>query len=252
MAKPRKDLTGEVFGWLRVDGPDDDYISPQGIHREMWRCTCLKCGEQKSVRGAHLKDGNTTSCGCDAIDKLIERSRKFNEYDLSGEYGIGYTTNTGKPFLFDKEDYDKIKDRCWREAKSGYNYSAIQSGNKKDRVFLHNLVMEHNPSDGMVVDHINRDTMDNRKKNLRLCSVAENTNNRTIGRNNKSGILGVYWNNRQQRWIANIGYNKKLISLGAFHEFEDAIIARLNAECSLLGEYAPQKHLFETYGIQID
>ena len=42
----------------------------------------------------------------------VKKIKKYNTYDLSGEYGIGYTTK-GEKFLFDLEDYEKIKDYCW-------------------------------------------------------------------------------------------------------------------------------------------
>jgi len=56
------------------------------------------------VRRGNLKDGHTRSCGC----LHSENNRKLNRYDLSGVYGIGYTSNTGIKFYFDKDDFDKI------------------------------------------------------------------------------------------------------------------------------------------------
>ena len=45
--------------------------------------------------------------------------KKYNTYDLTGEYGIGYTSKD-EEFYFDLEDYDKIKDYCWRITMQGY------------------------------------------------------------------------------------------------------------------------------------
>jgi hypothetical protein len=48
-----------------------------------------------------------------------QKLKKFNQYDLSGSYGIGYCSNTNNPFYFDLEDYDLIKDYCWMEVVYG-------------------------------------------------------------------------------------------------------------------------------------
>ena len=81
----------------------------------MWECLC-DCGNIVNVAGSALKNGNTKSCGCykREMDKKIYgiQNKKYNTYDLSGEYGIGYTEDS-TIFYFDLEDYDKIKDYYW-------------------------------------------------------------------------------------------------------------------------------------------
>lgn len=67
----KKDLTGERYGKLTV-------IALVGIDNSghtSWECQC-DCGNTKIVRGSHLKSGNTRSCGCEAINQLIQRSTK--------------------------------------------------------------------------------------------------------------------------------------------------------------------------------
>jgi hypothetical protein len=98
-------------------------------------------------------------------------------------------------------------------------------------------------------DHKDCNPFNNRKENLRPATKSQNATNRSKQSNNTSGVVGVYWHNRDQIWGARIGVNKKNIHLGYFVDKENAIKARLNAEVKYFGEFAPQKHLYEQYGI---
>ena len=103
-------LVGKTFGKLKVIKIGDPYITPGGQKKTVWLCEC-SCGNPEliPVTATHLKSGHTTSCGCEKIRITKENNSRQNEYDLSGEYGIGYTRNTNVPFLFDLDDYDKLK-----------------------------------------------------------------------------------------------------------------------------------------------
>ena len=96
-------------------------------------------------------------------------------------------------------------------------------------------------------DHINRNELDNRKENLRRANFTENCRNRGLRSDNKSGVVGV--RSVGEKFIADIRVNKKLIVFGKFFNKEDAIKARLKAEKEYFGEFAPQQHLYEEYGI---
>ena len=74
--------------------------------------------------------------------------------------------------------------------------------------------------------------------------------NTTIQSNNVTGIIGVFYRTDINKYQANIGVNKKQIYLGSYINIEDAIKSRLQAEMQYYGENAPQKHLFEQYGIK--
>ena len=249
MVKVKNDLTGMVFGRLKVLRQVDDYIHPNGTHRAQWLCEC-SCPEHKQIviTGDRLKSKQgTRSCGCLQKESLIlvhENNKKNNLYDLSGEYGIGWTSNTNIEFYFDLEDYDKIKDYCWREEidHSGYHFLATTINGK--HIIMSWIII------GKYYDHKNRNALDNRKKNLRPSSYAENARNRSIANNNTSGVIGVHWDKRDALWIAQIGFNEKRIRIGQYANKQDAIIARLNAELKYFGpDFAPQRHLFKEYKI---
>lgn len=170
-----------------------------------------------------------------------------NRYVERDNYIVGYTAKE-EEFLIDKEDLENVKNYTWYKRSDNYIMcSCFESrGNNK---YLHKHIMNINSD----VDHINRDRTDNRKQNLRQCTIEENNRNQSIRISNTSGIIGVIKGNVTkkygQTWRAQIKYNNELIRLGTFHDIEDAIKARLKAEKKYFKEFAPQTHLFKEYGI---
>lgn len=102
---------------------------------------------------------------------------------------------------------------------------------------------------GKSYDHKDRNPMNNRRYNLRSASDVENSRNRSISSKNKSGIMGVYWKKSLNKWAAQISIDKKRTHLGYYDIKEDAIRARLNAESKYYKDFAPQRNLFNQYGI---
>ena len=80
------------------------------------------------------------------------------------------------------------------------------------------------------IDHINGVKDDNRIENLRSVSNAENGKNKKRQSNNASGVCGVYWHNRDSKWVAQIKFGGKKKHLGYFTDFDDAVAARKTAE----------------------
>lgn len=80
------------------------------------------------------------------------------------------------------------------------------------------------------IDHINHNKKDNRIENIREVTHQQNHMNEPIQANNKSGRVGVYWDNEFDKWRANIRVNGKCIHLGRFKGKQDAILARAEAE----------------------
>jgi hypothetical protein len=80
------------------------------------------------------------------------------------------------------------------------------------------------------IDHINGIRTDNRLINLREATNSINMRNACLPRHNTSGTIGVAWSERDQRWRARMHLGNRSLSLGYFHEIEDAIAARKAAE----------------------
>jgi len=172
-------------------------------------------------------------------------SKKLNEYNLSGEYGIGYTSK-GTEFYFDIEDYNKIKNFTWYIGKDGY----VVEKYKKIMTRMHRLVMKLNKDNPIKVDHIDRKRNDNRKMNLRFATSSKNGMNKGLQSNNSTGFVGVSWDKKNNKWYTAIKINQKVVFIGRFSDIDIAITERLKAEIKYFGkEFAPQRNLFEEYGI---
>ena len=227
------DLSGKTFGKLTVI----KNIGDDGFCHTKYECMC-ECGNITIVSDANLRYGHTKSCGCLVSEKTREANKKYNEYDLSGEFGIGYTSNN-KPFYFDLEDYDKIKNLCWNIYGEGY----VEARNGDRIEHLHRVVMGISYDDeysNIDVDHIggHETRYDNRKINLRLATRSHNLMNKRVQSNNTSGVTGVSYNSKTGLWEAQLWYHKKHMQLGVFSDKNDAIKARKNAEEKYFKEWS--------------
>lgn len=100
-------------------------------------------------------------------------------------------------FLIDREDFELVKNRTWFKNHKGYVF-----GSKNQ--FIHQLII--NCPKGMQIDHINNNKLDNRKRNLRICTAQQNICNRPKNRNNKSGFKGIIWDKKTKK-MASINNN---------------------------------------------
>lgn len=241
MVNVREDLTGKIFTRLTVLKQTEDYIGPDGRRKARWLCEC-SCEEHNKVvvTGHDLKSGDTKSCGC-LRKEAGKYFKKINKSDLSGEFGILWTTNTNEEVYFDLEDAEKVLQHCWYvDISKGYAVARING----KTVLMHTFLGYRWP------DHRNRNKLDNRKNNLIPSTQKENNRNMPKKVTNTSGFIGVAWHKAAQKWTAQITVDGKKKHLGCYLNKEDAIVARLHAESKFFGECAPQRHLFEEYGIE--
>lgn len=101
---------------------------------------------------------------------------------------------------------------------------------------MHRLIMD--AKDGQKVDHINRNTLDNRKSNLRFVTQSQNMMNAVIRKTNTSGFKGVCFVSREGKWLATIWKDGKQKWLGYFKDKKDAAQAYNKAALELHGQYA--------------
>lgn len=148
-------------------------------------------------------------------------------------------------FMIDIDDIEKCGNHQWsvfnggRTGYKGKMFYAMTTINNKG-VLLHRFLL--NVKKEFVVDHVNGDTHDNRKQNLRICSKKLNCQNRRhVNKNNTSGHKGVTWNKITNCWMAYIHIDNKFKNLGYFNDIKEAIEARKNAEIEVYGEYRSQK-----------
>ena len=129
--------------------------------------------------------------------------------------------------IVDDADFDEINGHKWY-AQKGYGgtwYACRSSGPAASRVsiLMHRQIMC--ATQGMDVDHINRNGLDNRRMNLRLCTRSQNIGNAKIGGRNKTGFKGVYWNKEKGVFHAQIKVNCKTRHVGFFKTAIEASMA---------------------------
>lgn len=123
----------------------------------------------------------------------------------------------GKYALVDNEDYAELSKYKWYLNDNGY---AAKSQKQPTR-YMHKLVFGHQTLPH--IDHINRNKLDNRKSNLRECTISENMANQSIRSDNKSGYKGISWDSKKNKWFACTRKNKKTIYIGRYKNINDAI-----------------------------
>lgn len=141
--------------------------------------------------------------------------------------------------LVDDDIYEMVKDKLvWvsRGQKKEPVSVRISERGDKNGVTLSRLIMK--PPKGMIVDHLSRDVLDNRRVNLRICTQAENTRNKTIQSNNTSGIPSVRWQKDANMWRVRIKYLGNKIHIGYFKNKIEAGYVRDQITMQLHKEFA--------------
>lgn len=144
---------------------------------------------------------------------------------------------TGEIVLVSEEDYEFLSSFKWyvRSSSERLKYAYATVANDRNRLAMHRLVMVPPPE--LVVDHINGCGLDNRRANLRVCTIQENCFNRNNGAKNKlSKFIGVGRNGIG--WVATFQINGSQIRLGTFPTEEEAARVRDSAALFHRGEFA--------------
>lgn len=153
---------------------------------------------------------------------------------LSGKHG------EGKFAIVDDEDYARVSQYDWYFAKDGYvfrlEYIRLEDGRyRQHRVWLHRFVLVAPLS--VLVDHKNRDKLDNTRLNLREANRSQNAAN-SPPRAGTSAYKGVSWVKSRSVWKASIGVNGHYSTLGQFDNEIDAALAYDQAALRVWGEFA--------------
>jgi len=140
-----------------------------------------------------------------------------------------YLKNIKRYAIVDDADYDMLSDFHWWGYKNKNTYYAqcAVNGRKKH---MHKLIL---PNKDSLVDHKNRNGLDNRISNLRYATHSTNRHNSRAPINNTSGYKGVTYDKLRKKWRAQICVYKKYTPIGYFETKYKAAKARKEFECQL-------------------
>lgn len=189
--------------------------SISGCKNNVWSKNMCNKHRQRSARGTLNK-----KTWADPNDVLFENNSYYLvTYSRNGEFSA--------KSIIDKDDIDKVLLKKWNfRKKDGY----IVSSAKGDTLFLHHYIIGNRN----IVDHINRNRLDNRKENLRNVTYQQNMLNTGVRKDSKTGIKGVRFDARRKTpWYCTIHINGKSFFGGYFTNKEDAIKKR---------KYLEEKH----------
>jgi len=142
----------------------------------------------------------------------------------------------GKVAIVDAEDFPRLNKYTWSAHRRGRNrWYAYGSQPDRTLIAMHRLIL--NAPKNRVVDHIDRNSLNNTKRNLRLCTQAQNCCNR-IAKHGTSRFKGVHWSKTRKRWIARIKRNGKSRQIGSFENEIEAAKAYDREARRLFGRFA--------------
>jgi hypothetical protein len=141
----------------------------------------------------------------------------------------------GHDVLINEEDFELISQHNWGISQD-QRYFRVRTG---DHIYLmHRMIMNCKKGDKKVVDHINGNTWDNRKSNLRICNDSKNLMNRGKTKKNTSGYKGVSWSGYHKKWASMLWAGDKKYFLGYYNCPTAAWFAYVRGAVKYHGEFA--------------
>jgi HNH endonuclease len=139
--------------------------------------------------------------------------------------------------LVDATDYEALRQYTWSAVRQDKNLYAVTGAVREvhPQWSMHRLLLGF-PAEG--VDHINRDSLDNRRCNLRPASKSQNGCNYGLPAHNTSGFRGVTWDQARGKWSAQVRLNQRTYHIGRFADPVEAAYARDAAALRLHGKFA--------------
>lgn len=169
------------------------------------------------------------------------KTKKLNKIVIKNDYAVLVLKKRCGEIvecLIDIEEIEKLEQlgSSWslKENNVPYVKTNIVIDGVNTTLRLHRFIMGVTDRN-IIIDHINFNTLDNRKSNLRIVTSAQNNQNRNgAQKNSKSGIRGVSWDKKTNKWRVTVKVNKRQICVGYFSDLKDAAISAENARKTLL------------------
>jgi hypothetical protein len=132
--------------------------------------------------------------------------------------------------MVDDADFEYLRQWKWCAGRDHYTYYAVRGNKKAGRLInMHRVLLD--APEGVKVDHLDHNGLNNQRSNIKLATNSENSLNiREITARNTSGVVGVHWLKRDKRWMAKTRVNGVRLCVGIFEHLEDAAMALVNYE----------------------
>lgn len=144
-----------------------------------------------------------------------------------------------KVAIVDDDDYEWLNQWKWYVNDTGYAQRNVKNSlGRKTILKMHRLILGLEYGNRLEADHINRNKLDNTRKNLRVATRTENSFNKIAHADSLTGIKGIYWNKEKSKWQAQIRINGKQTNLGRFCTKEIAHQVYCEAALKYHGEFA--------------
>lgn len=145
--------------------------------------------------------------------------------------------------IVDDEDFEWLNQWKWTACVKKWGiigFRHFRENGKQHTVQMHREILKHHGFniEDLQIDHINHNTLDNRKEQLRIATPQENSRNTRIHKNNKSGFKGVSWSKSNKKWVTFLRVNKKSKYIGQFDNKIQAAIAYNKACKKIYGEFS--------------
>ena len=144
-----------------------------------------------------------------------------NKYKIDGDVLIVYNRKDDREILFDAEDFHLVNKHTWYIDTTQYARTEYKENNCRIRFHAHRFIM--NPPSNMIIDHIDCNTLNNCKLNLRIVT-------KQINQHNTRKAKGYAWAKHAKKWRAYITVNYNAIDLGYYNTEDEARQAYLKAK----------------------
>lgn len=238
----RINYEGQIFGSRIVvrnycvpeDWENIGRIIPK-IRLDKYRLTkCLNCGSLIPMLMKNLKNNPPKHCSfCSRYGQQVMTNAAINNWVIENGIGIGIIPYKNELITcyIDPEDVEKVKDRVWRISKKKNKYYVISGSKAKNNsVYLHTFVLNQDVPEGYEIDHIDGNSLNNKKDNLRIITRQENIVNTRVRIDNKIGIRGISYSKSEKRYIVDFSYYNQRFYFQHWDNIVYAVYCRKFAE----------------------
>ena len=196
---------------------------------------CLNCGSIKPTILKNLIQHPPKRCSfCSNIHHTSYIDSYTNTWVVYPEKSIAVINILSKKEIYssyiDLEDYEKCSNKKWRISKKRNKYYVISGSKKKGTlIYLHQFLIGKPPK-GYSVDHKDGNSLNNRKNNLRFLTIGDNSRFVKARIDNKIGIRGVSFNNRNKKYIVDFYFCNIRFYFKNWNTLEEAVWCRYCAE----------------------